>query len=97
MRRALAINEKSFGPSHPNVAICLANLAFLFLATNRISEAEPLLRRHLLIFLDFSRRTGHEHPHLKTAFDTYRLLLKAMGKTDAEIEATIEALGQPVQ
>ena len=43
-RRALAIDEKSFGPDHPNVAIGLNNLALLFRDTNRLAEAEPLYR-----------------------------------------------------
>ena len=43
-RRALAIDEKSFGPEHPNVAIRLNNLALLLSATNRLAEAEPLSR-----------------------------------------------------
>ena len=33
-RRALAIDEKSFGPEHPNVASGLNNLALLLRATN---------------------------------------------------------------
>ncbi len=49
MRRALAIDEKSFGPEHPNVAIRLNNLAQLLQATNRLGEAEPLMRRALAI------------------------------------------------
>jgi Tfp pilus assembly protein PilF len=44
-RRALAIDEKSLGPEHPNVAIRLNNLAELLSATNRLAEAEPLYRR----------------------------------------------------
>ena len=42
-RRALAIDEKSYGPDHPDVAIRLNNLAELLRATNRLSEAEPLI------------------------------------------------------
>ena len=42
MRRALAIDEKSFGADHPNVAIDLNNLAKLLKDTNRLAEAEPL-------------------------------------------------------
>ncbi len=49
MRRALDIDEKSFGPDHPNVAIDLNNLASLLQATNRLDEAEPLMRRALYI------------------------------------------------
>jgi hypothetical protein len=96
MRRALDIDEKSFGHQHPKVAIRLNNLAVLLTTTNRLAEAEPLMRRVLIIFLDFTRRTGHEHPHLQMAVGNYRGLLRAMGKADAEIEAAIEALVRPV-
>ena len=61
-RRALAIDEKSFGPDHPNVATDLNNLALLLQATNRLPEAEPLSRRHLQIFAEFGRLMGYEHP-----------------------------------
>ena len=43
MRRALTIDERSFGPDHPEVAISLNNLAQLLQATNRLAEAEPLI------------------------------------------------------
>ena len=46
---ALAIDQSSYGPDHPNVAILLNNLAELLRATNRLSEAEPLYRRALAI------------------------------------------------
>ena len=49
MRRALAIDEESFGPGHPNVAASLNNLAQLLQDTNRLAEAEPLMRRALAI------------------------------------------------
>ena len=97
MRRALAIDEKSFGPEHPNVATDLNNLALLLQDTNRLVEAEPLMRRALAILLEFERRTGHEHPYEKTVSGNYRGLLRVMGKTDAEIDATLEALDRPVQ
>ena len=42
-RRALAIDEASLGPEHPDVATGLNNLALLFNDTNRLAEAEPLL------------------------------------------------------
>ena len=174
MRRALAIDERSFGADHPKVAIRLNNLAQLLQATNRLEEAEPLMRRalghrraelrprppqrrhppqqpgrvapghqparrgrathaprtrhrraelrprppqsrhppqqpgrvapghqparsgrathptRLLILLEFTRRTGHEHPRLSTVFENYTILLKAMGKTEAEIQNLVE-------
>ena len=46
-RRALAIYEKSLGPDHPDVAIDLNNLAMLLQDANRLSEAEPFMRRAL--------------------------------------------------
>ena len=49
MRRALEIDEASFGGHHPTVAIRLNNLAQLLKATNRVREAEPLMRRALEI------------------------------------------------
>ena len=66
-RRALAIDEASFGPDHPDVATDLNNLAQLLQATNRLAEAEPLMRRHWRIFIDFERKTGHPHPHRDAA------------------------------
>ncbi len=63
MRRALAIDEHSFGPEHPNVAIRLNNLAQLLQATNRLAEAEPLMRRALAID---EQSFGPEHPNVAT-------------------------------
>ena len=39
-RRALAIDEASYGPDHPEVAIRLNNLARLLQATNRLADAD---------------------------------------------------------
>ena len=63
-RRALAIDEKSFGPEHPNVATALNNLAELLQDTNRLAEAEPLYRRALAID---EKSLGPEHPTVATA------------------------------
>ena len=71
MRRALAIDEASFGPDHPNVAIGLNNLAQLLQATNRLGEAEPLMRRTVAIVVEFTRRTGYRHPNLDDASASY--------------------------
>jgi tetratricopeptide (TPR) repeat protein len=65
-RRALAVDEASYGPDHPEVARGLGNLAQLLRATNRPGEAEPLMRRALAIFEQFERSTGHRHPRYET-------------------------------
>jgi hypothetical protein len=65
-------------------------------ATNLLAEAEPLIRRHVAIFVEFTRRTGHPHPHLKAAFANYAVLPAAMGKSQAEIEAACAELRRPL-
>ena len=93
MRRALAIDEKSYGPEHPNVASDLNNLAQLLQATNRLAEAEPLMRRALLILLKFTHETGHLHPGLSVALKNYSGLLKEMSLGDEEIRKRLVQVG----
>jgi hypothetical protein len=92
MRRALEIDEASFGPGHPEVATDLNNLAGLLQDTNRLAEAEPLMRRHLEIFLKFTRDVGHPHPHLKDAFDNYAGLLRVIGRSEEEVREDLAEL-----
>jgi hypothetical protein len=92
MQRALTIDEQSFGPMHPNVAVRLNNLALLLQDTNRLVEAEPLMRRAVHILLDFTRNTGHEHPHLGVCTTNYERLLHALGRSEADIRGALEAL-----
>ena len=94
MRRALAIDEKSYGPEHPDVARDLNNLALLLQDTNRLEQAEPLMRRVVVIFLKFTRSTGHLHPHLKAAFGNYRSILEAMSLGEEEIARRIAEVGK---
>jgi tetratricopeptide (TPR) repeat protein len=91
-RRALDIDELSYGPGHPNVAIRLNNLAVLLRDTHRPDEAEPLSHRAIDIFLQFTRSTGHEHPHLGAAIGNYSSLLEAMGRTPEQIEQRVQEL-----
>ena len=77
MRRALQIDELSFGEDHPEVAIDLNNLAQLLQATNRLSEAEPLMRRSLQIDeLSFDE----DHPNVAIRLNNLALLLKATNR-----------------
>jgi tetratricopeptide (TPR) repeat protein len=94
MRRALAIDEASYGPNHPNVAIRLNNLALLLQATNRLVEAEPLMRRMVEIFIAFQRQ-GYQHPNLEAGVDNYITLLKSMGLSEPEIQDKLQALQPP--
>ena len=94
MWRALAIDEASYGPEHPRVAIDLSNLARLLQAMNRLAEAEPLMRRQLCIFLVFTNSTGHIHPHLITAFGNYFSLLEVMKLGHEQLGQRLRELGR---
>ena len=76
-RRALAIDESSYGPDHPTVANDLNNLAEMLQATNRLAEAEPLLRRALAIC---EKSLGHDHPQVATALNNLAELLRATNR-----------------
>jgi tetratricopeptide (TPR) repeat protein len=77
LRRALAIDEASYGPDHPEVAIRLNSLAALLRATNRQSEAEPLYRRALAID---EASYGPDHPDVARDLDNLAALLRATNR-----------------
>jgi tetratricopeptide (TPR) repeat protein len=77
MWRALQIDEESFGPQHPEVAIHLNNLASLLQATNRLSEAEPLKRRALQID---EASFGPQHPNIAIRLNNLAQLLQATNR-----------------
>ncbi len=77
MRRALAIDETSYGPDDPNVAVRLNNLAMLLQTTNRLAEAEPLMRRALAIF---ETSLGPDHPNTVTVRKNLAALEAALAK-----------------
>ncbi len=72
-RRALKIDEASFGPDHPNVATDLNNLAGLLRVTNRFSEAEPMMRRALKID---EKSFGPDHPNVAIDLNNLAQLLQ---------------------
>ena len=72
-RRALAIDERTHGPDHPDVARDLTNLAALLRVTNRLGEAEPLYRRALAIE---EKAHGPDHPHVAAALNNLAALLR---------------------
>lgn len=83
LRRALAIFEASDGPSHPNVAMSLRNLALLLHATNRPGEAEPLYHRALAID---EANHGPDHPNVAKDLNSLALLLHSRTSyEDAEL------------
>jgi hypothetical protein len=75
----LATDEAIYGKDHPYVALDLNNLAQLYKATNRLSEAESLMERAMVIFLQFTYKTGHPHHHQKVAIKNYATCLCRWG------------------
>ena len=73
MRRALTIDEQSYGAGDPRVATDLNNLAQLLKATNRLAEAEPLMRRALAID---EQSYGAEHPSVAIPLNNLAQLLQ---------------------
>ncbi len=78
-RRALTIDEKSYGPEHPEVATVLNNLALMLQDTNRLEAAEPLMRRALAID---EQSYGPEHPDVARDLNTLAQLLQATNRLE---------------
>ena len=77
MRRALEIDEQSYGEDHPDVARNLNNLAALLQVANRFAEAEPLIRRALEID---ENSFGEDHPDVATHLNNLAALLQATNR-----------------
>jgi hypothetical protein len=92
MKRALKIDEDSYGKDHPTVARNLNNLAQMLKDTNRMSEAEPLSRCAVEILVNFTSTTGHSHPHLQGIVYNYIGLLRAMGWSSEKIIVQIQKI-----
>jgi tetratricopeptide (TPR) repeat protein len=82
IRRALEIDEASYGPDHPDVASNLNNLAELLRQTNRHAEAEPLIRRALEID---EKNFGPDHPDVARDLNNLAHLLHTANRL-AEME-----------
>jgi DnaJ-domain-containing protein 1 len=61
-------------------------------ATNRLGEAEPLMRRALAIFCALEAAIGREHPSRVGVQGNYAALLKSIRKSAQDIEAAIAAV-----
>ena len=90
MKRALAIDEQSYGPDHPDVAMGLNNVALLLKRTNRLKEAEPLYRRALAID---EKSYGPDHPNVATRLNNLASLIYStsrMGEADPLMKRAVE-------
>jgi Tfp pilus assembly protein PilF len=62
LERALAINERHYGPDHPNVATTLTNLGIVYGRSGDTQKSRELLERALAIK---ERHYGPDHPEVK--------------------------------
>ena len=76
------IREKTLGPTHPDVANSLHNLAILYFRQERYAEAEPLYHRAVAII---EKSLGPNHPNLAQLLTSYALQLE---KTQRKSEAS---------
>jgi hypothetical protein len=82
MKRAPANDEENYGAEHADVARDLNNLAVLLQATNRLEDAEPLMRRALAIN---ETSYGTAHPRVAGDLNNLAVLLQATNRLgDAE-------------
>ena len=73
---------ENFGPEDPRLATSLNNLANLYEAQGKYTEAEPLYQRALTIY---EKALGPEHPNVATSLNNLAVLYEAQGKyTEAE-------------
>ena len=75
--RALAIGEKSFGPSHPAVATLINNVASFYETQGRYAEAELLFKRSLAIA---EKANGPNHPDIAMALNNLGVLYVDQGR-----------------
>ncbi|CAN0549267.1 unnamed protein product, partial [Ectocarpus sp. 8 AP-2014] len=71
--RAIAIGEKTLGPEHPDLAVCLDNLAGLLYEQGKYDEADPLYLRAIEIG---EKTLGPDHPDLATRLNNRAGLLE---------------------
>jgi tetratricopeptide (TPR) repeat protein len=76
LRDALAMQEKTLGPEHPDTAMSLNNLALLLTDQGDYAGALPLHERALAIR---EKVLGPEHPDTATSLDNLALLLQIQG------------------
>ncbi len=75
LERALAIDEASFGPDHPNVANRVNNLAGVLKDLGDLAQARKLYERALAIFRKF---LGDDHPNTRTVRENLETLIEEM-------------------
>ena len=77
--RALAIDEKTYGKNHPQVATYANNLGLILKELGQLPEAQALLELALAIRLEFF---GADYPHTKQVKRNLQYLRSTSPPTD---------------
>ena len=88
-RRALAVQEKTLGESHPSTAATLNNLAVLLAGRGRYAEAEPMHLRALSIA---EKSLGPAHLDTASMMTTLAITYDRQGKSAQAEEAYAKAV-----
>jgi class 3 adenylate cyclase/tetratricopeptide (TPR) repeat protein len=83
------LDREEFSREHPDVAIQLNNLAYLYRAAGRLAEAEPLLKQALAIT---ERALGREHPDIAISLNSLARIYRESGRYDEAASALKEAI-----
>jgi tetratricopeptide (TPR) repeat protein len=87
--RCLVLCEERLGREHPDTAACLNNLANLLRVTNRLSEAEPRMRRALAAA---EANHGTNHPDVARILNNIAGLLMATNRLSEAEQHYLRAL-----
>ena len=87
--RALAIDEKSFGPNHPNVARDVNNLGLVYKALGNLIAARAAFERALTIS---EKAFGPNHPNIATLVNNLGTVYQDLGDLPAARAAFERAL-----
>jgi tetratricopeptide (TPR) repeat protein len=86
-------NALNIAKGTQNEASALNNLAQFLQVTNRLAEAEPLMRRALTILIRATAATGLEHQDLRGMWANYLRLLRAMKTEEPDLAEKLLTLG----
>jgi tetratricopeptide (TPR) repeat protein len=86
---ALSLQERRFGPVHPQVALTLNSLALLHVGAGEFDAAAPLLERALSIF---TQTLGSESPEAATTLDNLGNVRRAQRDFPAAEKLLLRAL-----
>ncbi len=87
--RALAMDEQTLGPKHPDMAHSINNLALLYHNQGKYDEALPLYQRALAIS---EKALGPNHPVVAHGLDNLASLYRNQGKYDKALPLCQRAL-----